>query len=206
MALEYADELWDALYEAWDTRWEDRIERLTPMDEETTWENGLVLGLHLKLPPSDIADAIAPALSQFDAWAILNTRGEWIESVTEGPMSVYFNAFSTPGKAPPPTAQIFLGFDLIRHPEQAIDALRNVYRRDSCIPVLHFRDGRILLLRSSEPARLIRARMSGVARQIDCLCGCDASGESFSKDDRSVWEIDSIGDLSFGPPEDEGSD
>jgi hypothetical protein len=195
MDIKYHDDLWKALYDQWAAEgWEQRIECLMPM-EGGTWEDGLVLGLHSKLRACNLATAISPALAQFDAWAILNTQGEWIESVAGGPLSAYFHLV---GGSKGCTAQIFLSFDPNKPPEQAIDSLRNVYGRNVCLPVFHFRDGRILLLKSSEPARLIRARIASVARQIDSVCGCDAFGVTFSTDDRDIWETDSIANLSFG--------
>ncbi|MGA8596989.1 MAG: hypothetical protein WB676_19940 [Bryobacteraceae bacterium] len=200
MALEHADELWESLSDAWDAQqWPESIERLIPLNEGT-WENGLVLGVRWMLSASEFSGALSSALAKFDAWAVINTRGEWKESVSGGPLSAYFDALPA---APSPTAQIFLGFDPIRHPEQAIDSLRNVYGRDNCLPVFHFRDGRILLLRSAQPARVIRARIADAARRIDCVSGCDAFGEPFSKDDRPIWETDSLHGLWFDSP-DEG--
>jgi len=198
MAVEYADELWESLSGAWDAQqWPESIEWLMPF-EDGTWEDGLVLGMRWMLSPSEFSAALSSALAEFDAWAVINARGEWTESVSGGPLSAYFNALPT---SPSPTAQIFLGFDSIRHPEGSIDLLRNVYGRDHCVPVFHFRDGRILLLRSADPARVIRARIARAARRVDYVSGCDAFGEPFSKDDRPIWEVDSVHDLSFGSAE-----
>jgi hypothetical protein len=58
---------------------EDRVELLSPLYEDRTWENGLVFGLYTAARPSDLAYALKPALDEFDAWQIRNTRGEWDE-------------------------------------------------------------------------------------------------------------------------------
>lgn len=201
-AVEHSDDAFEALYREWHQQgWPEQISLLTPMDGGT-WEDGVVLGLHTTTHPTDIARAIRPALDKFDAWALLNTSRQWAEWTGSGPVSAYFDPNAVFGVAPP-TAQLFLGFDdSERIPEPAVDVIRNVYGRGKCVPVFHFRDGRILLINTRDPARTIRSRLANAARRIDYLCGCDASGEPFSKDDDPVWE-DSFIDLSFSAPEDE---
>jgi hypothetical protein len=68
---------------------EDRVELLLPLYEDGTWENGFVLGLYTSARPSELANVLKPALDEFDAWQIRNTRGEWAEWIGKGPLSAY---------------------------------------------------------------------------------------------------------------------
>lgn len=172
----------------------DRAELLLPL-EGATWENGLVLGLHSREHPQQLAKALAPALGRFDAWQIRNARGEWAEWIGEGPLSLYYGS----RQRAIPTAQIFLGFeDAEDIDERAIDAVRAIYSPERCQPVLHLRDGRVLLLNTDEPARLIQNRMKKALDKIGHWCGCDHYGAPFARDDAIMWETVWLETLCFG--------
>jgi hypothetical protein len=200
-AIEHSEDLLEALYEDWVAQgWGDAVELAMPIDGGT-WENGFVAGVHLYERPADIAEALARALQLFDGWGIINTRRERAEWVAEGPISSFFNTRGA--SSPRSVAQIFLGFDNERFNEEAVDELRNVYGPVNCVPVFHFRDGRILLLNSSDPARLIKARLQRAMRRIEYVCGCAGDGEPFAKNDEAIWELVNLRTLSFSAPDDD---
>jgi hypothetical protein len=179
---------------------EDRVELLLPFYEDGTWENGFVLGLYTSARPSELANVLKPALDEYDAWQIRNTRGEWAEWIGKGPLSAYYKD----KQESIPTAQIFLGFgDPEDMSEEAVAGVRAVYGDDRCLPVLHFRDGRILLLKTEQSARLIQNRLRSALSRIDYACGCDAAGEPFSDDDTPIWKAVSLEWLEFGAKDDD---
>jgi hypothetical protein len=189
----------DALGELWESVWPFDADWLMPF-EEATWEDGLVIGLNTDEPPQGLADQMKSPLALFDAWTIHNLKGEWAEWTGNGPISAYFGL----GASPVRTAQLFLTFnDPSDDPDEAaIDILRAVYGRDRSLPILHFRDGRILLINTDEPGRTIFRRLEGnkprqsqfdrrqrQRKRWDCnFCGCDSSGDPFAADGRIIWE------------------
>jgi hypothetical protein len=189
--------------------WPHDVDCLLPFRNEATWEDGLVLGLHTDEPPQELARLMNPALTLFDAWAIHNTKGEWVEWTGQGPLSAYFAL----GAPPLPTAQLFLLFQgTAKAPDEAaIDALRALYGRERCLPTFHFRDGRILLVNTEEPARTIFRRIERsrptpsrsyhrkpeTTRSDYDFCVCDSAGDPFAPDGRPIWERTSLEGLYF---------
>ena len=197
-AIEYADEALARLSEGWYRR----AELLFPFSNGT-WENGLVLGLNTEDRPSELANAMKSGLDSFDAWAIHNVKGEYAEWISDGPLSIHYRAMESPDDG---TAQLFLGFDNVSDPargDNIVDSIRQIYGTEKCRPVFHFRDGRILLVSTHEPARTISRRIERAARnRVYETSVCDCRGEPFSIDGRSMWDPVWLRELSFNPETD----
>jgi len=58
--------------------------------EYSTWDNGFVLRIEQTQPPVDVARRIKTALDKFDAWAIHDGIGEFIEQPPGGLLDRYF--------------------------------------------------------------------------------------------------------------------
>jgi hypothetical protein len=194
-AIEYANEALALLSAAWSVR----VELLQPFINGT-WENGLVLGLNTESHPRELADTMKPGLDSFDAWAIHNVRGEYAEWIADGPVSVHYRATESPNSG---SAQIFLGFDNISDPargDNIVESIRQIYGPEKCRPVFHFRDGRIMLLATREPARTIFRRIERAARnRVYETSVCDCRGEPFGIDGREIWDPVWLEQLSFSP-------
>lgn len=167
--------------------YEDRAHLLMPINGGT-WADGIVFGLPTIVQPKHLGTTMKPALDQFGEWQIVNLNGEWAESANPGLLSRFFKQ-----RREKRFAQIFVGYDAaVAPPDQAIDALCAVYGPDKCMPVMHFRDGKILLLSTSDPARVIHRKMRQACKGLDYLCGCDFAGEAFSSGDLQIWDYTSL--------------
>lgn len=196
VGIRHDDEALPALAELWP----GGVELLRPFEDGQTWSNGVVFGLKDNSTPREVANRLESALSRFDAWALYSARGESAEWIGEGPIAAFLSHKRDV------IAQIFLGFDNEdRPPEEVIDGLRAVYGEARCVPAFHFRDGRILLVDTKEPASMIFRRVQKVIevlprrwnrRQLPRyflhFSCCDCSGDSFVPDDRQIWKVTGV--------------
>jgi hypothetical protein len=164
-------------------------------DEGSVWNNGLVLRVQHVLPPADMARKIRSVLDEFDAWAIHDGIGDFMEHPSGGPLSRFFE--SSPGA---PFSQIFV---LYRNTDskydQTVDRLRS-QMKGLCLPVFHFRDGQIMMLRSQESGRVTSQRCARQLPRFEGWAIVDSSGASYSRvgETDEIWEPTRPSELYFG--------
>jgi hypothetical protein len=187
MALQHCNDLFDMLRQQWrESGWTQLVLALKPWKTDT-WENGVVFGTFLTQAPSDIESAFRRALRKFDAWAILNTIGEWRESGGRGSLSTLANFFNK-NQTSNRFFQIFISCRAGRRSERALALLRDALGSDDCVPVFYFRDGRIMLFRNTQPPNLLPTRLKPLLRNLNYVCGCDLDGGEFSTWGGPIWD------------------
>ena len=167
-----------------------------------TFENGLVIRGAPSYVPTDCVNILKPALAKFEAWAIHDRWGNFIEHPTGGLMGRYFERLNQ--TKPIPTCQIFvMGQENARRYKQALDQIRARFK-ELCLPVFHFRDGQIMFLHSREPASVIARRCGQSLRGLDNWAIVDSDGATYSasgEDEDCIWRDTELNGLRFGSGE-----
>ncbi len=195
IAIEHCDDLIESICSQWTAKgWNDVIHLLRPKDGGT-WKDGLVIGTPMVIDPEAIRGALEPALTKFREWMIINLRGECCES-SGGMISSSFQAWE-----PLSVFQIFLAYENDQTPERGLELLRKTLGEDRCVPIFWFRDGRILLFNSPQPAATVYNRLRSKVQGIDFVCGADSDGDVFTIGwDGPIWEVIPLEYLTFDPP------
>jgi hypothetical protein len=160
------------------------------LDNDMTWDNGIVLRVTALKSAIDLADEIGGALNQFEAWAVIDDTGKYIESQTNGPMSRFFENMPTHGDRID-YSQIFMMWNEENQwYRDIIDKIRNSMRGYHA-PVFFFTDGQILFLDSQESGKVTNRRCNRHLRSLDGWCIVDSLNETLSRDgpDRELWAI-----------------
>jgi hypothetical protein len=163
--------------------------------EGSVWDNGLVLRVQHVLPPVDMARRIRSVLDEFDAWAIHDGIGDFIEHPSGGPLSRFLKP--SPGA---PFSQIFVLYrDTDPNCEQTVDRVRSQMKA-LCLPVFHFRDGQIMMLRSKESGRVTSQRCARQLPRFEGWAIVDSSGASYTTvgETEDIWEPTRPNELYFG--------
>jgi hypothetical protein len=134
----------------------------------------------------DLAKELAEPLASFESWAMIDDRGTYTESISGGPLSVFFSRAQEDERYDGNISQIFLLWNpenpwAARAVEDVRPSLKGLH-----MPLFHFRDGEIILLASNEAGSLTTQRchkhLSGLIgwRVLDssgCLYGRSESEE-----------------------------
>lgn len=126
-----------------------------------TFADGIVLNLWTRRDLGELKDAWAQHLAKFDAWAIHDCESIF-EGIGGGPASNALNGLSVSRL---PLKQIFAVFYRADEPEpNRLDADGLVEALTSFLPgavrtAFHFRNGRIMLLRTDAPIRMLMRRL-----------------------------------------------
>jgi hypothetical protein len=195
---------------------EDPTSRTTSLfvfgKEHVTWEDGFVARFWSHETPSDIAKQMSDTLSEFEAWAIHDCQHDFVENPPGGQLSRFFGKIAEPNSAKSiALSQIFiLGQEYDRKFDNTVDQIRASMKPGQlCLPVFHFRDGRIIFLNSEEPGNITAHRCKNHLKRLKRWGIVDSGGRAFSAagEDDLVWqdippEIIGRYDFGFGGPED----
>ncbi|MEQ9643058.1 MAG: hypothetical protein RIM84_23760 [Alphaproteobacteria bacterium] len=144
------------------------------------WENGTVIKICAPQALNDLVGALRPTLSEFDAWAMVDGRGEWSESLGEGPLSLYWSAASLEsGRAG--MAQMALVFRFNdRDKDGTADRVRQALRPLTARPVFWTDPGRVLFIHTDQPASTLARRIERHLPALYSWFVCDANGNTLS--------------------------
>ncbi len=146
----------------------------------TPWANGTIIRFRSRLVPVDLAAAMKEALAKFDAWAIVDLAGEFADSAEIGPVAQFLSQHQT-------FSQIYIiAEDNDGQYERAAEGIRSALR-DVSLPAFHFRDGKIILVATEEPASITARRCRSYLDKMAYWAIIDQSGRALSCDVDDDW-------------------
>jgi hypothetical protein len=158
----------------------------------TAWANGTIIKFRSRLAPVDLATAMQEALAKFDAWAIIDLAGDFADSAAIGPISQFFSQHQT-------FSQIcIIAKDNDVQYEKAAEGIRSTLRGVS-LPVFHFRDGKIILVATKEPASITSNRCRRYLDKMSYWAIIDHTGRALSSDVDDDWIDVYLDSLSYKP-------
>ncbi len=156
--------------------------------DETTWENGFIIRLPTYRELDDIIPWLEPAVSEFDSWAIYQRNHAFRESSNS---TLFGQFFWFAGKTS--ISQIFVRSD---EPDYKIFSIVEEIRstlRKACDYVFNFKDGKVLLLSTEEPATITARRCASALGKLDAWVIVDTTGYTHSDPNSSnVWAETSL--------------
>ncbi len=190
-ALCYADSAMASLAHAIGSQ----VELLTLTRRSPTWEDGMVIRFLADESPAELATKWRETLSNFDAWAIHDAHGLSSETIVRGPIASAFKSAHAQGTLG--MTQLYFAFrrkDSNR--SQTGERLRQALQVTS-VPVFHFRDGRILLLDTHEPATTTQRRLEGKRLALYWYAICDAGHNALvlTANPGRCWTVVSLDEL-----------
>jgi hypothetical protein len=134
---------------------------LSVVPDVPTFADGVVLNLWTQRDLREVKDAWAQHLAKFEAWAIHDCESMF-EGIGGGPASIALNGLSSSRS---PLKQVFTVFYRADEPEPnrldadgLVDAVANLMP-DPIRTAFHFRNGRIMFLRTDAPIRMLMRRL-----------------------------------------------
>lgn len=163
------------------------------------WDDGLILHCDTYEQADNWPKIIGDALSHFDAWAIADNRGNYSEALPNGTFSGFFEPSTNMAAVYSGYAQIFLQFqENSKNPNDLIDQVRVCFDQTKCRPVFHYRNGRVLFLRTTDPASIILRRVERHSTKFRRFVVIDSENEFLSANGSvGHWEC---GDLDLSQP------
>lgn len=154
----------------------DQPELLSPAGEYNTFANGFAARVWSSEPARALADALAPQLDKFEAWAIHDGRGDLVDSVQGGRVEMATKATKS-SRDRVPVTQAFLIFHPSDRqpparfdPDLATDAVKAQWTA-SAHSAFHFANGRVLFVASDSPAITLARRLEGKFPRVGRLGG-----------------------------------
>ncbi|MGH6795753.1 MAG: hypothetical protein ACREDD_07580 [Methylocella sp.] len=161
----------------------------------TAWTDGTIIRFQSRLAPVELAAIMQETLAMFDAWAIIDLAGESVDNVgAAGPISQFFEQ-----RRVKTFSQIYIiAKNKDAKYEMAADGIKTKLAANSQ-PAFHFRDGKIILVSTNEPASITASRCRYYLDKMLYLAIIDHSGMALSRDVDDDWVDIYLDSLSYRP-------
>ena len=148
-------------------------------DLHQVWEDGIALRLRTNKTPEYIRAEFGSALDEFDMWAIHDGESRCIDAGGGiGPTSHFFDSANRRSDSNCRVVQLFVRYWADDTKVEAIlGHLHQVYQDALFKPVFHFKDGRIYLAHTKEPAEVTcRLPFNQAVRRLPGFAVCESDG------------------------------
>ena len=156
----------------------------------TQWADGTVIRFRSRLAPGHLAAAMQHALAKFDAWAIVTSMGECVESAEISTVSQFFGNHKT-------FSQIYIIAP--NNDGQYQMAAEGIMSKltGAPLPAFHFRDGKIILVATDEPSRITACRCRSYLEKMSYWAIVDHDGGTSFPDMDNEWTDAYLDSLSY---------